>query len=467
MIGRVCFARHDGGILVLDSLGHAALNALAAHVAVLDRQGRILIVNEAWRRFARENGGDPGGYVGANYLDACGAAARRGDTVASGVVQGIRDVLDGVRDSYSVDYPLLSQDRELWFETYVRPFRHEAVDYLIAVHVDRTARREAESRLRHAEGLLRNVLETLPVGVWIMDAQGLILQGNAEAQRIWAGARFVGPDQYGVYKGWWLGSREPIAPDEWAGARAIRNGETVLGEEILIECFDGSRKIIVNSAMPLRDETGRITGAISVDQDITARKEDEARLYEASAALDATNHELQVVLAREQRNARTDELTGLSNRRHFYELANELFAVAERYRVPLSVLLFDVDRFKQFNDRFGHQAGDNALETIAREASRHKREADVLARYGGEEFIMALPNTDIAGARILAETIRDWIAGTRVPIDGKGTTVTVSVGVAEVHPGDDAIDRAICRADAALYEAKAAGRNCTRVHAVI
>lgn len=449
---------------MLDSLGYAALNALAAHVAVLDTEGRILIVNESWKRFARENGGDPGGYVGANYLDACGAAARQGHAIARDVVQGIRDVLAGVRDQFSVDYPLLSGARELWFETYIRPFHHDGATYLIAVHVNRTARWEAESRLRHAEALLRNVLETLPVGVWIMDAQGLILQGNAEAQRIWAGARFVGPDQYGVYKGWWLSTGEPIAPDEWASARAIRNGETVIGEEVLIECFDGSRKIIVNSAMPLRDEQGRITGAISVDQDITARKEDEARLHEASAALDATNHELQAVLAREQRNARTDELTGLSNRRHFYELATELFAVAERYRTPLSVLLFDVDRFKQFNDRFGHQAGDNALEAIAREARRHKREADVLARYGGEEFIMALPNTDLAGAHVLAEAIREWIAQTPVPVNGQKATVTISIGVAELQPDDDAVDRAICRADAALYEAKAAGRNCTRVH---
>lgn len=450
--------------MVSEGLGYSALNALAAHVAVLDPDARIVMVNEAWKRFARENGGDPDGYVGTNYLEACEGAARQGDTIAVEVTRGLREVLDGVRDYFSVDYPLPSRGRELWFETYIRPFRHGGAAYLIAVHINRTARWEAETLLRHTEALLRNVLDTLPVGVWIMDARGQIIQGNAEALRIWAGARFVGPEQYGEYKGWWLSTGEPVAAEEWAGARAIRDGETVVGEEVLIERFDGGRRIILNSAMPLRDEEGRITGAISVDQDITARKQDEVRLYEASAALDASNRELQEVLEREQRNARTDDLTGLSNRRHFYELANQLFAVSERYQTPLSILLFDVDRFKLFNDRFGHQAGDNALETIAREASRHKREADVFARYGGEEFIMALPNTDLAGARILAEAIRERIAMACVPVGGGEATVTISVGVAEVQPGDDVIDRVVGRADHALYEAKAAGRNCTRTH---
>lgn len=136
---------------------------------------------------------------------------------------------------------------------------------------------ESGRRLGEKEALLREVLESLPVGVWVMDAEGVIRQGNSEGRRIWAGAHYVGPEQFGVYKGWWLDTGKAIAAEEWAAARAIRDGVSVLGEEIQIECFDGSRKIILNSALPLRDPaTGAVAGAIIVNQDITARKLAEA-----------------------------------------------------------------------------------------------------------------------------------------------------------------------------------------------
>jgi diguanylate cyclase (GGDEF)-like protein/PAS domain S-box-containing protein len=136
---------------------------------------------------------------------------------------------------------------------------------------------DASQRLSDKETLLREVLESLPVGVWVVDAAGVIRDGNAEGRRIWAGAQYVGPEQYGVYKGWWLDTGKAIAADEWAAARAIRHGVSILNEEIEIECFDGSRKIILNSALPLRDAaSGAITGAIIVNQDITARKRAEA-----------------------------------------------------------------------------------------------------------------------------------------------------------------------------------------------
>lgn len=120
------------------------------------------------------------------------------------------------------------------------------------------------------------MLGALPVGVWILDASGRILHGNAAGMRIWGGARFVGPEQFGEYKGWWLDSGQPIAPDEWAAARAVTKGETSIDEEIEIEAFDGTRKIISNSGIPLPDGEHGITGAIVVNQDITTRKRAEA-----------------------------------------------------------------------------------------------------------------------------------------------------------------------------------------------
>ena len=119
--------------------------------------------------------------------------------------------------------------------------------------------------------LLSLVLEALPVGVWIMDRTGRITYGNPAARQIWAGGRYVGPERFGEYKGWWAGSNSRIAPDEWAAARAIQKGETSIEEVIDIECFDGTRKTILNSARPLRATDGSISGAIIINQDISER----------------------------------------------------------------------------------------------------------------------------------------------------------------------------------------------------
>jgi hypothetical protein len=123
--------------------------------------------------------------------------------------------------------------------------------------------------------LLPQVLEVLPVGVWIMDRTGCITHGNPAGRRIWGGARYVGPANFAEYKGWWADTGRRIAADEWAAARAITKGETSLDEVIDIECFDGSRKTILNSALPLLTPPGDIIGAIIINQDITDRRRSE------------------------------------------------------------------------------------------------------------------------------------------------------------------------------------------------
>jgi PAS domain S-box-containing protein len=134
---------------------------------------------------------------------------------------------------------------------------------------DVTAGLAAEQALRDQEQRLRTVVENVPVGVWIMDETGKIVMGNAAGQQVWAGARYVGPEQFGEYKGWWYPSGESIAPDEWAAARAMSRGETSIDELIEIQCFDGTHKIIRNSAIPFFDSDGGVSGGIIVNQDVT------------------------------------------------------------------------------------------------------------------------------------------------------------------------------------------------------
>jgi PAS domain S-box-containing protein len=156
-------------------------------------------------------------------------------------------------------------------------YRDEAggVQGVFASARDITKRKQTQEALRQSEERFRNVLELLPVGIWITDKNGVITHGNPAGLQIWAGSRYVGIEQYGEYKGWWLDTGKRIESEEWAAARAVIKGETSLNEEIEIECFDGSHKIILNSAIPLRNDRKEIMGAIIINQDITERKRTE------------------------------------------------------------------------------------------------------------------------------------------------------------------------------------------------
>lgn len=254
------------------------LNALTEEIAVLDANGTIVFVNDAWNRFSAVSRGapQPDAYLGVNYLSVCRDAVGRGDAAAEQALASLEDVLQARRKEATFEYPCHAPDRERWYVMSVTRFGGEHAPYLVVAHQEITARKQAERALQENERLLRTVLESLPVGVWVMDARGRIVHGNAASLRIWAGARYVGPEEFGAYKGWWLSTGKPIAADEWAAARAIRNGETSLDEEIEIECFDTTHKIILNSALPLYDAGGERIGAVILNQDITDRKRAEA-----------------------------------------------------------------------------------------------------------------------------------------------------------------------------------------------
>lgn len=144
---------------------------------------------------------------------------------------------------------------------------------LIYLRVRRLVRHSLETG-RH----LRGVLDALPVGVWITDRRGRIVMNNPAGSRIWAGERWVGVEQYGEYKGWRHDSGEPVGAHDWGLARAVERGETSIDEIVDIECFDGTRKTISYSALPLRDEHGGLLGGIMVNQDITERVRAETAL---------------------------------------------------------------------------------------------------------------------------------------------------------------------------------------------
>ncbi|HQR59786.1 MAG TPA: GGDEF domain-containing protein [Methylophilaceae bacterium] len=171
-------------------------------------------------------------------------------------------------------------------------------------------------------------------------------------------------------------------------------------------------------------------------------------LYE----LDLAERKLQILSV-------TDDLTGIYNRRHFVRAAEMALAYAKRYSENLAMILIDLDLFKNVNDNFGHQSGDQVLIEVVRRTSDCLRASDTFARYGGEEFVVLLPSTDLEGAKSLAERIRMRIGQCPVHVDGKTIPLTISAGVTILEPHDDGIDPLLQRADKALYTAKQGGRD--------
>jgi diguanylate cyclase (GGDEF)-like protein len=155
-----------------------------------------------------------------------------------------------------------------------------------------------------------------------------------------------------------------------------------------------------------------------------------------------------------------DSLTGCLNRKPAMELLETELRRARRSGQPLSVLMLDVDEFKQVNDRRGHLCGDAVLRTIGRHLAHSLRSSDVKCRYGGDEFILILPDTPFEGAEHVASTISRAIAAQRIEHDGPAPlTVTVSIGIAMAKLEDADSQAVIDRADRALYDAKRSGRN--------
>lgn len=176
---------------------------------------------------------------------------------------------------------------------------------------------------------------------------------------------------------------------------------------------------------------------------------------------DITQHV--VLLDRLRKLATLDGLTNISNRRHFMDLCNNELCLARQYGQPISVILMDLDHFKQINDTYGHKAGDIVIKTVTGICNSSLRVTDIFGRYGGEEFVAFLPETTSGKAVQIAERLRQNIVSTRIELENNSIFVTASFGVASVDKaGNIDLDELLKKADEALYEAKEAGRNCVR-----
>ncbi|WPC03271.1 sensor domain-containing diguanylate cyclase [Pseudomonas benzenivorans] len=202
--------------------------------------------------------------------------------------------------------------------------------------------------------------------------------------------------------------------------------------------------------IPLRATNSEVTHICVIIYDVTEVAINKRQLQAANGEL--------------QRLSRTDRLTGLSNRGHWEEVLRLEYARHQRYQSMAALVMFDIDHFKRVNDGFGHPAGDKVIQGVAKLVQAQVRNTDTAGRYGGEEFAVLLPDTDVEGAKLFAERLRQSVAAMTVNHDGQSIPVTISLGVADLSARSNDYQQFIEWADHALYAAKQGGRNQVRVY---
>jgi diguanylate cyclase (GGDEF)-like protein/PAS domain S-box-containing protein len=316
---------------------------------------------------------------------------------------------------------------------------------------------------------LASILEHAEDAILAVDDDGTISSWNRSADRLFGLEQAAA---LGREVGFLVDAHEETLAELVAAARA---GSPVRNRALIGRRGDGSTFHAEMTLAPVFDEEGRIVSVSVIARDVTERRRQEAEiaalnealagrvrdLGRANAELEAALEQLEVTQrellrlnATLERQATTDALTGLKNRIVFQNSIEEMIAVADRQGSPLSLLLVDIDHFKRINDTRGHQEGDRVLQAVARALGAQVRDQDIVARFGGEEFAVLLPNTGLGAALTVAEHLR-FACGRAARLEPR---LTVSIGAAGYVRGETEATL-IGRADAALYAAKAQGRD--------
>lgn len=296
--------------------------------------------------------------------------------------------------------------------------------------------------------LTKAIYDTIPDGILVVNEHGLVVFHNAQFLNIWKTPAvritgLVGDSVIGSSDAPLLAAVLERVKDPKAFLARVRElyADLQLDDHCEIELKDG--RTLERHSTVLRNSEGQYLGRVWFFRDITPQKQ------AAAALLEITRH---------------DPLTGIANRRYFFERAQQEFARARRRQASLAIASFDIDHFKQINDSHGHAAGDEVLKSLCDNCQNFLRETELFARIGGEEFTILLPDTSLHGATQLAERLRRATEQIQLRYNEQDIALTLSIGVTVLKPTDQSIEDCLRRSDHAMYRAKQNGRN--RVEAV-
>lgn len=341
-----------------------------------------------------------------------------------------------------------------------------ALTILVSVFIFHEARKRQQARAEARAALA----EAAQVRLYSAELQRLMAFGQALAnaldqptlQRVlW---RYL-PEFAGEREFWLLARRqdywESLLPDTGgAGNRSAEDLERLANRALSPETLPDARLegIVQGDALCFPMIAGVPVGVLGIQQGATITGPQRKALGVATGLIAIAVRNVQLFLETQEHNLR-DGLTNCYSRGHGLEVLDQELSRARRSREPLSILLFDIDRFKTINDELGHLRGDDLLRAVGAQLTRVLRNSDTRCRYGGDEFLIILPNTPVAGAQQAAESVRQKIATLAIVAGGKTIPITVSIGIAAVGPNDLGVAALIERADKALYQAKHDGRD--------
>lgn len=425
----------------------------AIGLCLLDPSGIFLRVN---RRFCELVGRTEKQLLGTGFL----AITHPDDLHLSQKIR--REIRDGSRESISTEKRYVRPDGSVVHgKVTISAVREQAdapVRFYIAQVEDTTARRRVEEELRYSREEFKLLAESSSDMIARQDSEGRLLYVSPASRSL------LGYDPEEL-----IGRRVGalVHPEDAADTEQVLNSLVEGGRAhtvtYRIRRKDGTWGWFETCARMVRLEEGDAPVQVhSSSRDVTARKRSEERIRELARRLEEANRHLKQANLSLKEIAATDPLTGLGNRRELERLLNLELRRSSRDGLPLSLLYLDLDHFKSYNDRYGHPAGDELLIKLSGLLAASVRTSDSVARVGGEEIIVLLPATDIDGAVVLGEKLRQAVAerlGARRPI-------TLSVGAATLRVAIDQspdlavlADMLIQTADRALYRSKEGGRN--------
>lgn len=300
---------------------------------------------------------------------------------------------------------------------------------------------EEHARLHRSSEEWRRLLTALGEGVYGVDADGrcTFINPAAAAMLGFSAVELLGRDQHALFH-YRREDGTAYPEDECPIALTLKDGQPRYAEDWFWHKDGSGFPVMLTTA--LMEDDGRRKGAVVVFRDISDRRQLESRLRE---------------------EATTDHLTGVANRRLFLKQLEMELDRFKRFGESAALLMADLDYFKKINDSYGHAAGDGVLRHFADISRQYLRRVDLIGRLGGEEFGILLPGTDAASALQFADRYRCLVESSPAPGGDGNIGITVSIGIAEFASSDDTVETILARADAALYGAKAGGRNTVRV----